>query len=73
MDATNLYGHSMSQPLPYDGIEMWHGHPDLYMNWLEEILNTPDGSDIGYFVEIDLKTSSWYKIKNKEFSISSWK
>ena len=29
MDATNLYGHSMSQMLPYDEIEMWHGHPDL--------------------------------------------
>ena len=30
MDATNLYGHSMRQLLPYDKIEMWHGHPDLY-------------------------------------------
>ena len=29
MDATNLYGHSMSQFLPYDEIETWHGHPDL--------------------------------------------
>ena len=28
MDATNLYGHSVSQPLPYDEIEMWHGDPD---------------------------------------------
>ena len=28
MDATNLYGHSMSQMLPYDEIEMWHGDPD---------------------------------------------
>ena len=32
MDSTNLYGHSMSQPLPYDEIEMWYDHPDLYMN-----------------------------------------
>ena len=32
MVATNLYGHSMIQPLPYDGIEMWHGDPDLYLN-----------------------------------------
>ena len=32
MDATNLYCHSMIQPLSYDEIEMWHGHPDLYMN-----------------------------------------
>ena len=29
MDATNLYRHSMSQPLPNDEIEMWHGRPDL--------------------------------------------
>ena len=54
MDNTNLYGHPMSQFLLYDEIEMWHGHPDLYMNWLKEILNTPDDSDIGYFVEADL-------------------
>ena len=55
IDATNLYGHSMSQFLPYDEIEMWHGHPDKYWNWLDEILNTPDDSEIGYFLEVDLK------------------
>ena len=55
MDATNLYGHSMSQMLPYDEIEMWHGHPNLYMNWLEKILNTQDDNEIGYFLEVDLK------------------
>ena len=49
MVATNLYGHSMSQMLPYDEIQMWHGHPDLYMNWLEQILNTPDNNEIGLF------------------------
>ena len=27
----------MSQLLPYDEIEMWHGHPDLYMEKFEEI------------------------------------
>ena len=40
MDATNINGHSMSQMLFYDDIEIWHGHPDLHMNKLEEILNT---------------------------------
>ena len=35
MDATNLYGISMSQPLPYDKIQMWHGDPDLYMNQIK--------------------------------------
>ena len=55
MVATNLYGHSMSQMLPYDKIEMWHGHPDLFMNKLEGISNTPDANDAAYFIEVDLK------------------
>ena len=67
IDATNLYGHSMSQMLPYDEIEIWHGHPDKYWNWLEEILNTPDDSDIGYFLEVDLKYSDIIKQKTKYF------
>ena len=67
IDATNLYGYSMSQFLPYDEIEMWHGHPDHYMNWLEEILYTPDESDIGYFVEVDLKYPDNIKVKTKNF------
>ena len=29
IDATILYEHSMSQTLPYDDIEMWHGHHGL--------------------------------------------
>ena len=67
MDATNLYGHSMIQPLPYDEIEIWHGDPDLYMNWLEEILNTPDDSDIGYFVAVNLRYPDNIKEKSKNF------
>ena len=45
----------MIQSLPYDEIEMWHGHPDLYMNELEEIFKTLDDCDFGYFVEFDLR------------------
>ena len=67
MDATNSYGHSMSQMLPYDEIEMWHGDPDKYWNWLDEILNTPDDADIGYFVEVDLKYPEDMKEKTKNF------
>ena len=67
MDATNLYGHSMSQMLPFDEIEMWHGHPDLYMNWLEKILNTPDNNEIGYFLKVDLKCPDNIKEKTKHF------
>ena len=67
IDATNLYGHSMSQLLPYDEIEMWHGDPDKYWNWLDEISNTPDDADIGYFIEVDLKYPDKIKEKTKNF------
>ena len=67
MDATNLYGHSMSQMLPYDEIEMWHGDPDKYWNWLDEILNTPDDNEIGYLLEVDLKYPNNIKEKTKNF------
>ena len=67
MDATNLYGHSMSQMLLYEEIKMWHGHPDLYKNKSEEIFNTPDDSDIGYFVEVDLNYPDKTNEKTKNF------
>ena len=73
MDATNLYGHSRSQLFPRDEIEMWHGHPDLYVDKLEEILNTPDDSVIGYFVEVDLKYPDEIKQKTKNSYILSRK
>ena len=41
VDANNLYGHSMSQPIPYDEIKF-----DKNVK-LEDILNTPDDSDTG--------------------------
>ena len=50
-----FYGHSMIQPLPYDEIKIWHGDPDLHMNKFDDILKTPDDSDIGFFVEFDPK------------------
>ena len=70
MDATNINGYSMSEMLPYDKIEMWHGPPDLLMRKLEENLNTPDDKDIGYFIEVDLKYPINMK-KKQEFSICS--
>ena len=67
IDATNLYGHSMSQFLPYDEIEMWHGDLDKYWKWLDEILYRPDDSEIGYFLEVDLKYPDNIKQKTKYF------
>ena len=66
IDANNIYGHSLSQMLPYE-IEMWHGQPDLYMIWLEKILKTPDENEIGYFLEVDLKYPDNLKEKTKNF------
>ena len=61
IDANNLYGHSMSQPLPYDDIKL-----DKKVE-LEETLNTPDHSDIGFFVSADLKYPDYLKEKTKNF------
>ena len=43
VDANNLYGHSMSQPLPYDEIKFDQNGK------LEDILNTSDDNDKGFF------------------------
>ena len=61
IDANNLYGHSMSEPLPYDEIKFDN---DVK---LEDILNTPDDSDIGNFVEADLIYPDSIKEKTKNF------
>ena len=61
IDANNLYGHSMSQYLPYDEIKFDNNIK------LEDILNTPDDSDIGYFLEVDLTYPNNIKEKTKNF------
>ena len=61
-DATNLYGFSMSQALPYDNIKF-----ETENVCLEEILNTPDDSDIGYFLEVDLEYPHNIRQKTENF------
>ena len=61
IDANNLYGHSMSQPLPYDEIKF-----DMNVK-LDDILNTPVDSDIGYFIEVDLQNPDKIKEKTRNF------
>ena len=65
IDANNLYGHSMSQYLPYDEIKFDNNIT------LEDIINTPDDSDIGYFVEVDLKYPDNIKQKTKNLPFVS--
>ena len=54
--ANKLYGWAMSEYLPYDEIKF-----DRIVK-LEDIINTPDDSDIGYFIEVDLKYPDNIKI-----------
>ena len=61
IDANNLFGHSMSEPLPYDEIKFDNNVK------LKDILNTPDDSDIGYFVEVNLTYPNIIKDKTKHF------
>ena len=61
IDANILYGHSMSEPVPYDEIKFDNNVK------LEDILNTPDDSDIGYFVEADLIYPDNIKEKTENF------
>ena len=64
IDANNLYGHSMSQYLPYDEIKFNNTVK------LKDILNTPDDSDIGYFIEVDLTYPKNIKEKTKNFPLA---
>ena len=51
----------MSESLPYDEIKF-----DNNVN-LDDILNTPDDSDIGYLIEVDLKYPNNIKEKTMNF------
>ena len=60
-DAGNLYGHSFSRPLLYDEIKF---ERNVCLN---EILKTPDHSEIGHFLEVDLKYLYSIRQKTKYF------
>ena len=61
IDANKLNGHSMSQTLAYYATKF------VRKNNLEDISSTPDGSDVGYFVGVDLLYSSNIKERTKNF------
>ena len=46
---------------------MWHGHPDIYMDKMEDFSNTEDDSDIGDFVEVDSNYPDTIEPKTKNF------
>ena len=59
VDANNLYGWAKCEYLPYDEINF-----DKNVK-LEDKLNTPDDSNIGYFIEVVLKYPDNIKEKTK--------
>ena len=61
-DDNNLYVLAMSQWLPYDNIKF-----ETENVCLGEIINTPDDSDIGCFLEVDLEYPHNIRQKTKNF------
>ena len=61
VDAKNLRGQAMCQPLRYDETKFDNNVK------LEDILKTPDDNDVGYFIEVDLKFSDKRKGRTKHF------
>ena len=66
-DAKIIYGHSMPQRLNCDGIEIWHRHPDHFLEKLEEISKIRLDSDFGYINEVDLNYPIPRKQNRKNF------
>ena len=67
IDANNLYGCALSENLPHDELKF-----DRSVKF-EDILNTPDDSDIGSFNEVDLKHPDNIKSKTKTFPFATKK
>ena len=58
VDANNLYGFAMVQPLPHKNLkfETVESCPETFRgSFLETILNTADDAETGYFCEVDLE------------------
>ena len=61
--ATVLYGYAVKESLPYDEIEKWKGNSSCFSDKLEDKINTPEHSDIGYSVEVHLNYPDEIKVK----------
>ena len=76
IDANNLYGWAMSQYLPtgdFKKIQNCHEamqYDSALMNEIkEDILNTPDDNEFGYFIECDLEYPAEIKEKTENFPL----
>ena len=77
IDANNLYGWAMSQPLPTGEFEKLSFNPKNYTDdykleqLVEDLVQTPDDKEYGFFIESDLDYSAENKEKNRNLSIFS--
>ena len=74
IDANNLYGWAMSQYLPTGDFKKMRSCYGIYdsalMNEIkEDILNTPDDNEFGYFIECDLEYPAEIKEKTENFPL----
>ena len=71
IDANNLYGWAMSQYLPFGDFKkkkLCCEYDSVLMNEIkEDIFNTPDDNEFGYFIECDLEYPVEIKEKTKNF------
>ena len=71
IDANNLYGWAMSQYLPtgdFKKIKLCFEYDSVLMNEIkEDIFNTPDDNEYGYFVECNLEYPAEIEEKTKNF------
>ena len=71
IDANNLYGWAMSQYLPtgdFKKMKLCCEYDSVLMNEIkEDIFNTPDDNENGYFVECNLEHLAEIKEKTKNF------
>ena len=78
IDANNLYGYAMMQNLPYKDFEfittttldprtdIVRGKPS---GFLDAILNTPDGSDHGYYIVCDIDYTNECKERTEQLAL----
>ena len=62
IDANNLYGYAMMQKLPYSGFE-------YYSTSLDEILNSTDDSDHGYYIVCDFTYTNICRDRTEQLAL----
>ena len=66
IDANNLYGYAMMQKLPYKDFEFI---TTTTTTTLDAILNTPDDSDLGYYIVCDIDYTNECKERTEQLAL----